>query len=64
MTKVEAADRKALSTMFLILWAALVLDPAGQRATRRLLASEGFIMPKGPLKLTARGERIMKLGKS
>lgn len=63
MTRVEIADRQALATVFLILWVAIVLNPVGLKRERRLLVGEGFIMPKGPLKLTARGERVMAIAK-
>ena len=62
---VELSDREieALAYFFLIFWCAVVLAPGKQRQLRATMVSLGLVEPRGPLKLTRLGLRVIAFAK-
>lgn len=54
---------EALAYLFMIHWAALVLNPRGQQTLRSIMKDLDLVKPRGPLALTAMGERVMNFCK-
>lgn len=58
-TKLKEQDIQAAAQLFLIFWAALVLNPRGHQSMRATFKQLGLVKPRGPLDLTTSGKRLI-----
>jgi hypothetical protein len=58
--KLSSADQEDLAAFWAFWWCVVVLEPRAWQRVRHLMADFGLVEKRGTLRLTKKGERIMR----